>query len=65
MKLNLRPGVSPAVFYTTIGVGVAGTTASALALTAYTWAPAVVGLITVILAWWQANGPKAPPPPVN
>lgn len=63
MKLNLRPGISPAMFWSTVGLGAAGTAASALTMTAYTWAPAVAGLLTVIITWWQASGPKAPPPP--
>lgn len=64
MKLNLRPGVSPAQFWTTVGVGLGGTTATALALTAYSWAPFVIALIGVLVPFFQLQF-RAPQPPAE
>ncbi|MES2596375.1 MAG: hypothetical protein V4662_13605 [Verrucomicrobiota bacterium] len=62
-KLYLRPGVTPAQFYTTIGVGLGGTAAGALALTAYTWAPVVIGLIGLLVPFFQVRFGQSSPPP--
>jgi hypothetical protein len=62
MKLHLRPGVSPLMFWSAIGVGVAGTAASALSLTAYAWAPTLGAFIALVVGFVQARS-KAPPPP--
>lgn len=59
MKLQLKPGVSPAFFWTTIGIGAASTAATALSLTAYAWAGMAAALIGVIVGFVQANGPKS------
>jgi hypothetical protein len=65
MKINLRPGVSPAMFWTAIGVGVAGTAATAMQLTAYAWAPTLGAFIALVVGFVQAraNNPPPPPPP--
>ncbi|MBB5037100.1 hypothetical protein [Prosthecobacter dejongeii] len=60
MKLNLKPGVTPAFFWTSIGVGAASTAATALSLTAYGWAGMAGSLIVLILGYIKANGPKGP-----
>ncbi|MCW0220113.1 MAG: hypothetical protein OJI67_17440 [Prosthecobacter sp.] len=65
MKLQLKPGVSPAFFWTTISVGAASTVASGLALTSYAWAGMAGALIALIVGFVNANGPKAPPPPAD
>lgn len=62
MKLQLRPGVSPAMFWTAIGVGLAGTGATALSLTAYAWAPMLGAFIALIIGFVQAQTPPPPPP---
>ncbi len=63
MKIKLRPGVSPLMFWSAIGVGVAGTTASALSLTAYAWAPTLGAFIALIVGFVQARSNTPPPPP--
>lgn len=60
MKLELKPGVSPAFFWTTISVGVASTAASALALTSYAWAGMAGALIALIVGF--VRGQVKPPP---
>ncbi len=63
--MKLRPGISPTFFWTTIGVGLGGTAASALSLTAYAWAPTLGALLVLIVGFFQArlSTPASPPPP--
>ena len=61
MKLDLKPGVSPAFFWTTIGLGAASTIASGLALTSYAWAGMAGAMIALIIGFVRGNGPKPPP----
>lgn len=60
MKLELKPGVSPAYFWTTIGIGAASTAAGAFALTTYAWAGMAGTLIALIIGFVRGNGPKPP-----
>lgn len=60
MKLELKPGVSPAYFWATIGLGAASTAASALALTSYAWAGMAGALIALIVGFVR-NNVKPPP----
>lgn len=62
MKLQLKPGVSPAYFWTTIGIGLGGTAASALSLTAYAWSVPLSAVILMVVGYLRNNGPKPPPP---
>ena len=62
MKLNLKPGISPAMLWTTVGVGIGGTAAGALSLTAYAWAPMVISLIGVLIMFFQGRLNQVPPP---
>lgn len=59
--MQLKPGVSPAYFWSVIGIGAASTAATALSLTTYAWAGMAGALIALIVGFWQANGPKGPP----
>lgn len=61
MSLPLKPGVTPAFLWTTIGIGAASTAASALALTTYAWVGMATALITLVIGFVSANGPKPPP----
>lgn len=65
MKLNLKPGVSPAYFWATLALGLGGTAASALSLTAYAWAAPLSAVLLLALGHLRDNGPKPPPPNVN
>lgn len=60
--MQLKPGVSQAYFWSVIGIGAASTAATALSLTTYAWAGMAGALIALIVGFWQANGPKGPPP---
>jgi len=59
MKLQLKEGVSPAMFWGTIGIGAASTAASAMALTSYAWAGMVVSILgAVVMFVRQKSGVK-------
>jgi hypothetical protein len=60
MKLELKPGVSPAYFWTSIAIGLGGTAATALSLTAYAWAATAAALIALIIGFVRGN--VKPPP---
>lgn len=60
MKLELKPGVSPAFFWTTIGIGAASTAATALSLTAYAWAGTAAAFIALVVGFMKAKGPQGP-----
>lgn len=60
MKINLKPGISPAFFWTTMGVSAGGVVVTGLSMTAYTWVPLVIGALTLIISFVKANGPKGP-----
>ena len=60
MKLELKPGVSPAYFWTSIAIGLGGTAATALSLTAYAWAATAAALIALIVGFVRGN--VKPPP---
>jgi len=60
MKLELKPGVSPAYFWTSIAIGLGGTAATALSLTAYAWAATAAALIALVIGFVRGN--VKPPP---
>ncbi len=61
MKLELKPGVTPAYFWTSVGIGIGGTAATALSLTAYSWAVPLAGFLALLIGWLRTGGPKPPP----
>ncbi len=61
MKIELKPGVSPAFFWTTIGVGAASTAAAGLSLTAYAWAGMAASILGIVITFLQSR--KGPPTP--
>lgn len=63
MKIPLKPGVTSAMLWTTIGVGLGTTVSGALALTTYTWAPAIISLLAVLILWARSTFGSPPPPP--
>lgn len=65
MKIQLKSGVSPAYFWTTIGIGLGSTAAGALALTSYAWATAAGAFIALIIGFVKSNGPTPPTPPAS
>lgn len=62
MSPPLKPGVSPVMFWTTIGIGAASTAASALALTSYAWAGMAGALIALIIGFVRQQTPPPPKP---
>ncbi len=60
MKLELKPGVTNAYFWTVIGVGLGGTATAALSLTAYAWAVPVCAFLALVINFVRGN--VKPPP---
>ncbi len=58
--IQLKPGVSPAAFWATIGIGALSTAASALALTSYAWAGMAGTLIALIIGFVSQQRPATP-----
>lgn len=62
MTPPLKPGVSPAFFWTSVAVGIGGTAATALSLTTYAWAATAIGILGLVIAGLKSGGPKGPTP---
>lgn len=62
MKIELKPGVSPAAFWTAIAIGLAGTATTALSLTSYAWAGGAILIIGTITALVKKGGSTPPAP---
>lgn len=63
--IQLKPGISPKVFWLTIGIGALSTGASALSLTSYAWAGMAGSLIAIVIGFLSHKDTPPPPPPSN
>lgn len=65
MKIPLKPGVTPAHFWTFISLGIGGVITGALQLTAYAWAPTVVAILGLGLLALKSKGSQDPNTPAE
>ena len=65
MKIPLKPGVTPAHFWTAIAVGIGSTAATALGMTAYAWAGSAAAILTLGLLALRSKSPQDPNTPAE